>query len=136
MPLIIKISMIFVVLAAFFNCSILTSKAEDIMEQSLRKKIDGVYKAYKERNFEQLLGYSSNYIDEKEKREKRIAEMEKTFPILIDYKIKDIKITNKKAKVKVVITVILNNTKDIFENVDYWEFKNNDWLLFDFGKIE
>jgi hypothetical protein len=109
---------------------------ENKMEKKLREKIECVYKAYKERNFEKLLSYSATENnDEKEDMERRIREMNELYPVLVDYEIKEIKIEGDKAKVKVTMTVILDNVKNMSDSYDYWVFQNNDWRLSDFGKI-
>lgn len=130
-----KTIILFAAFSTIFGCAILNASENDKMEKRLRERVDGVYQAYKERNFEKLLNFDVIDHDKKENR-KRIDEMEKGYPILVDYKIKEVEITEDKAKVKVTITLMLNDKKDVSESFDYWVFKDNDWYLLDFGKIQ
>jgi uncharacterized protein YchJ len=108
----------------------------DDMENKLRKRIDGVYQAWKEKNFEQLLDFGSPEIDKTESRRERLDEIKKMYPVLVNYKIREIKITKNRARVRVTTTVILDNNKeDVADEFDYWIFENNEWYLLDFGKI-
>jgi len=66
----------------------------------------------------------------------KIEGMKKVYPTLINYSIKEIDISENKARVKVLITVILDDKKTESEHYDYWSFKNNEWYLVDFGKIQ
>lgn len=131
-----KTTLLIVVFSAIFCCAMLDANEKDKMENKLRERIAGVYQAYKERKFDKFIDFSTIDHSDREKRKKISDEMREAYPILVDYEIKEIIITGDKAKVKVAITLILDDEKDVSDSFDYWIFKNNEWYLFDFGKIQ
>lgn len=133
MQVIGKIIILLLAFSASFGFSILNPGENNKMEKRLKERIDSVYQAYKERNFEKFLNYGTGDYDN---RAKKLDEIKKMYPILVDYKIKEIKITGDEAKVKVTITVQLNDVNNVSDSYDYWIFKNNEWHLKDFGKIQ
>ena len=125
------------IIILFLVFSIILGCENNDMENKLKKRIDGVYQAWKEKNIEQLLDFGSPEIDKTESRKERLDEIKKMYPVLVNYKIREIKITKDRAKVRVTTTVILDNNKeDVSDEYDYWIFKNNEWYLLDFGKIQ
>jgi hypothetical protein len=83
------------------------------------------------------MDFEKSDYDKKRTKKEIIDDLKKSFPILIDYNIKEIKITGDKAKVKVAVMLILDDKRNLSEIFfDYWAFKDNDWYLLDFGKIQ
>jgi len=137
MQMINKTIILFLFFSTIFGCAIFNSIENNKMEEKLRERVAGVYKAYKERNFEKFMDFEKSDYDKKRTKKKIIDDLKKSFPILIDYNIKEIKITGDKAKVKVAVILILDDKRNLSEIFfDYWAFKDNDWYLLDFGKIQ
>ena len=137
MQMINKTIILFLFFSTIFGCAILNFGESDKMEKKLRERVAGVYKAYKERNFEKFMDFEKSDYDKKRTKKEIIDDLKKSFPILIDYNIKEIKITGDKAKVKVAVILILDDKRNLSEIFfDYWAFKDNDWYLLDFGKIQ
>jgi len=104
------------------------------MERRLKERIDAVYQAYTERDFDRMLNLGTTTDYKKKNRRKMVEEIEQVFPILIDYRIQDIEISEDKARVEVSLTMIVEG-KELTENsFDYWVFQDKDWYFFDFGK--
>lgn len=126
------------IITLFLIFGVILGCQNDDMENKLRKRIDGVYQAYKERNFEKFLDFRHIEYEKKENRREILNEITEEYPpILVNYKIREIKITKNRARVRVTTTVILdNNEEDVSDEFDYWIFENNEWYLLDFGKIK
>ncbi len=137
MHVINKTIILFLAFSTIFGCAMLNSSENDKMEKKLRERVAGVYQAYKERNFEKFMDFEKSDYDKKRTKKEIIDDLKKSFPILIDYNIKEIKITGDKAKVKVAVMLVLDDKRNLSEIFfDYWAFKDNDWYLLDFGKIQ
>ena len=111
-------------------------------EAKLKERVEKVYQYYKERQFEKFINLFDLDFFAFTSKQERIAKFEEGLPILVAYKIKEIKINGEKAKVKVENTVKFEDkkTKEILivtdTIVDYWIFKDNEWYLYEFGKGE
>lgn len=131
-----KTAIVILVIGSIIGCSIFISSEKHELEKKLRERIDGVYHAYKERDFKKFLGFCTSDYVKNEDRKKMIIQLEKGYPVLLDYDIKEINITGDKARVKIILKVILHSAEDVSESFDYWVFRDNDWYLYDFGKIK
>lgn len=109
-------------------------------EDRLKERVEKAYQYYKERQFEKFINLFDREFFAVTSKQERIAKFEEGLPILVAYKIKELKINGEQAKVKVENTVKFEDkkTKDILivtdTIVDYWIFKDNEWYLYEFGK--
>lgn len=133
MSIIIRIIITVVLSISILACPIQQSQGDEKMVKALRNRIDGLYTAYKERNYEKFLSYKEIDTEEMAIGE-RVAILKQALPILIRYKIKEFLIAGDKAKIVMTETSIIDGKEDTFDSFDYWEFKNGDWQLVDFGR--
>lgn len=111
-------------------------------EERLKERVEKAYQYYKERQFEKFINLFDREFFAVTSKQERIAKFEEGLPILVAYKIKEIKINGEQAKVKVENTVKFEDkkTKEVLivtdTIVDYWVFKDNEWYLYEFGKGE
>jgi hypothetical protein len=132
-----KIITLMIMFCIIIGCNTLNSSEKNKMENKLRERIASVYQAYKERNFDKFLDFRPIEYEKKGNRREILDGMTKDYPpILVDYKIREIKITKDRARVTVTITLLINNKKDVSDSFDYWILKDNEWYLLDFGKIK
>ena len=108
----------------------------------LTKRVEKAYQYYKERQFEKFINFFDRGFYAGINKRERIDKFEKGLPILVEYRIKEIKINGEKAIVKVENTYKFESkeTKEILImkdiSVDYWIFKDDEWYLYEFGKGE
>jgi len=108
----------------------------------LTKRVEKAYQYYKERQFEKFINFFDRGFYAGINKRERIDKFEKGLPILVEYRIKEIKINGEKAIVKVENTYKFESkeTKEILImkdiSVDYWIFKDDEWYLYKFGKGE
>ena len=111
-------------------------------EERLKERVEKAYQYYKERQFEKFINLFDREFFAVTSKQERIAKFEEGLPILVAYKIKEIKINGEQAKVKLENTVKFEDkkTKEVLivtdTIVDYWVFKDNEWYLYEFGKGE
>ncbi|MHB8770118.1 MAG: hypothetical protein ACYC7J_03895 [Syntrophales bacterium] len=131
---IVRIISLFLAVSTVMSCAMISSNDNYQMERRLRERIDAVYQAYTERDFDRMLNLGTTTDYKKKNLRKMVEEIEQVFPILIDYRIQNIEISEDKARVKVSLTMIVEG-KELTENsFDYWVFQDKDWYFFDFGK--
>lgn len=124
-----------IMVGIFCGCTIQNVSKNIKIEERLKERIDGVYLAWKERDFDKLLNYGPIDKIKNEDRKERIDEIQKVYPTLVDYHVKGIEVTDHEARVKVLVTVTIDGVKHVVESYDYWVFKENEWYLLDFGKM-
>jgi uncharacterized protein YchJ len=104
-------------------------------DAKLKEKVGIAYQYYKERDFDKFINCFEPEISQSSEIQEDINKAKKGAAVLVNYKIIKIEITGTKAKVNMEASFIVKDKEVKQMHFDYWVFLNNDWYLYDFGKM-
>jgi hypothetical protein len=104
-------------------------------EGKLKERVEEAYQYFKERKFDKFTDYFEPEISQAPDRQEDISKANKGAAILVNYKIIKIEITDKKAKVNMEASFFEKGKEEKQIHFDYWVFRDNDWFIYDFGKM-